>query len=222
MSLTWPKVFLFTLIPFGQIYSRVEYLNNSTDKKWLLFPLLLLPPLQIVAMLAMKLGYVKPGSGGKPYDIYMLIPIIMKFLIPFLSDRFDFPYWFIIDVLLTWISLFLPYFLSSYTKCENINLSSTTKAMSKAVILQAYIDVMSLIVSYIPFIGIFFDLAESIPLIGENSVWILIYISGYILSNILFIDNDKSNYCNNNDIRTTMVILAIVSLLGAKSIGEFL
>lgn len=222
MSLTWPKVILFTLIPFGQIYARVAYMNNSTDKKWLLFPLFLLPPLQFIAMIAMKLGYIKKGPGGKPYDIYMLIPIIMRFVIPFIADRFEFPVWMIIDVLLTWLTLVIPYLLSSNDVCGKISFNSTKKALGKATILQAYTEIMSIAVSYIPIINIIFDLLGTIPVVGEKGVWILIYISGYVFSNIFFIDNNKENFCQKNDVSTTMVILSVVSIIGAKYIGEFL
>ena len=222
MSLTWPKVILFTFLPLGQIYARVAYMNNSVDKKWLLFPLFLLPPLQLVAMLAMKFGYIKKGLGGKPYDMYMLIPIIMKFITPFIADRYDFPWWLVLDILITWVTLVLPYMITSYNKCQKINIPSAAKAMSKATILQGYVEIMSFVVPYIPVIGSIFGLASSIPFVGEGAVWALIYTSGYVISNILFIDNEKSAFCNKNDVKKTFAMLAVVGTIGAKYVGSFL
>jgi hypothetical protein len=68
---------LFTIvIPFiGQIIGRIIYLNGSLDKPWLL--LFGIPPLTLIPALFMIFGLIKKGKGGKPWDYYILIPIII-------------------------------------------------------------------------------------------------------------------------------------------------
>ena len=79
-TLTWEKVFLFAIVPLGQLFVRINYLNGSVDKSWTLFPLFLIPPFSFIPLIMMKLGWIKNGSGGKPYDSLIFIPIILKSL----------------------------------------------------------------------------------------------------------------------------------------------
>ena len=38
------------------------------------------PPLAFIPLIMMKLGLIKKGRGGKPYDYWMLIPPLLKIL----------------------------------------------------------------------------------------------------------------------------------------------
>ena len=81
MSLSWVQIFILTIIPLGQLYARIFYLKGSLDSKWALFPLFMIPPLQFIPIMMMKLKLIKKGKGGQPYDYFMLIPIILKFVL---------------------------------------------------------------------------------------------------------------------------------------------
>lgn len=79
---------LISLIPFGQLFARIFYLDGSLDKWWLLIPIFYSPPFSLAPMIMILLGLVKKGKGGKPYDSYIYIPMILvtlKQLISFTS-----------------------------------------------------------------------------------------------------------------------------------------
>lgn len=80
---------LLTMIPFGQLWARVFWLDGSLDKAWLLFPLpFFAPPFSIIPALAIYFGYINKGQGGPTYDKFMLIPIIFKFILASLVPIF--------------------------------------------------------------------------------------------------------------------------------------
>ena len=83
-KLSWNQVLMLGLVPLGQLYARVNIFNGSLDKWWLMFPLLLFPPLSFIPLIMMKFGLIKDGTGSKPIDNFMLIPIIAKLIIPFI------------------------------------------------------------------------------------------------------------------------------------------
>lgn len=66
---------LLSLIPFGQFFARIFYLDGSLDKWWLLIPIFYVPPFCLVPLIMILLGSVKKGKGGKPYDSYIYLPI---------------------------------------------------------------------------------------------------------------------------------------------------
>ena len=77
------------MIPFGQLWARVFWLDGSLDKAWLLFPLpFFAPPFSIIPALAIYFGYINKGQGGPTYDKFMLIPIIFKFILASLVPIF--------------------------------------------------------------------------------------------------------------------------------------
>jgi hypothetical protein len=80
---------LMTMIPFGQLWARIFWLDGSLDKLWLLLPIpFFAPPFSIIPALAMYFGFIKKGQGGPTYDRFMLIPIIFKFILASLVPMF--------------------------------------------------------------------------------------------------------------------------------------
>ena len=77
-------IIITTIIPMGQFITRIFWLDGSLDKIWTMFPLLWFFPFSIIPSILMYFGYVKKGPGGKPYDYFVLIPIIAKFILSFL------------------------------------------------------------------------------------------------------------------------------------------
>ena len=66
-----------SVLPFGQFFGRVFYLNGSLDKWWLLIPIFYIFPFCLVPVIMILLGLVKKGKGGKPYDKYIYVPMVM-------------------------------------------------------------------------------------------------------------------------------------------------
>jgi hypothetical protein len=130
------RAILISIIPFGQLWARTFWLDGSLDKIWLMFPFFLIFPFSIIPSLAMYFGFVKKGIGGKPYDNFMWIPIIFKFLLSFLipkflelfyddpSDTTIFIYIFIIQLFIGMI----PNLIRTYKLCNNLPFNSFGKA----------------------------------------------------------------------------------------------
>ena len=53
------KAILIAVIPLGQLWARIFWLDGSLDKAWLLFPLFLIFPFSILPSLTMYFGFVK-------------------------------------------------------------------------------------------------------------------------------------------------------------------
>lgn len=81
MTLTIYGVVGYSLLPGGQLIARIFNYDGSLDQPWFLFPLFLIFPFQIIPLLLMYYGYIKKGKGGKVYDNYIWIPIIIRFII---------------------------------------------------------------------------------------------------------------------------------------------
>ena len=74
------KILLYIFIPFGPLYARIVDLNGSLDHAWTMFPVFNVFPLSIIPVLMIAFGAIKKGNGSKPYDIFMVIPIIIRII----------------------------------------------------------------------------------------------------------------------------------------------
>lgn len=202
------RAILISIIPFGQLWARTFWLDGSLDKAWLMFPFFLIFPFSIIPSIAMYFGFVKKGIGGKPYDNFMWIPIIFKFLLSFLipkflelfyddpSDTTIFIYIFIIQLFIGMI----PNLIRTYKVCNNLPFNSFGKAFVDSTIANGVGELLPFILGWMPFIGFFLTIIGMIPVIGEqieNLLWSVSFAFGYIFINMVNANN-LGKFCNSD------------------------
>jgi len=197
---------LLSVLPFGSLFARIFLLDGSLDKMWLLFPMFLFPPFSIISAVLMKFGYIKKGKGGTPYDMFMLIPIISKFLLYYaINNFFDLFYddvhvedTFLISFIIQLVVGMIPYIIRANRLCERVTLASYCKAFIDSTIANSVGELFPFMVSITPFIGIAFRIIEFIPYLNtqvDNVLWSCGYFIGYVVVN-MFNADDMYNYCN--------------------------
>lgn len=197
-----------TFIPLGQLWVRIFWLDGSLDKSWLLFPFFLIFPLSLIPTLLMYFGFVKKGIGGKPYDVFIWIPIISKFLLTLIipvflglfnddpSDRTIFLSSFIIQIIIGMV----PYLIRTYNTCNKLSFNSYGKAFVDSTISNGVGELLPFILGWLPFIGFALTLIGMIPVIGEqieNVLWAISFFFGYVFVN-MGNSNNIVAYCNSN------------------------
>lgn len=203
------NTFLTAFVPFGPLFARVFLLDGSLDKKWLM--LFSFFPLSIIPALFMYFGYIKKGKQGKPYDTWMYIPIIAKFLLAFLvplflnlfydaeeeeeaSDTTIFLTTFIIQLVLGMI----PNIIRTFNVCNQITFNSLGKAFVDSTIANSIGELLPLVLGWLPYIGQVVSIIQMIPYVGEqfdNILWGVGFFIGYVFINMINVDN-MGAYCN--------------------------
>lgn len=203
-KLTWTQVLILGLIPLGQLWARIFYFNGSLDKWWLMFPMLLIPPFSFIPLLMMKAGFVKEGKGANPLDYWMIIPIVAKFVIPFIMPFMINQDSEILTSIVTMIFQMLCIMIANLArrhmncKEQGITMDSIGKAGIDSTIAFGIGDISSLVIPLVPFVGIFTSTIEMIPFIGgfvDSILWTLGFVTAYVLINMFNQDN-ISNFCS--------------------------
>ncbi len=216
MSMNLIELFLYGLMPMGQILMRILKFNGSLDKPYLLFPLLLIPPFSFIPAIFGYLGWIEPSkSTTPPIDIYVLIPIIARFIfIIFVNQIADFSS-FMLQVGVVFGALLVTNLIRQYTsrECKTINI---IKGSFDSMIQYAFGVMTTFLIMFIPFIGqiLGFAMNSSIPYISqiiESLIWGLGLAGGYLLVN-MYDSNYVSNtdYCEGKISGTRMIISGIV------------
>jgi hypothetical protein len=211
--ITWLQVLILGLIPLGQLWARIFYFKGSLDKWWLMFPMLLIPPFSFIPMLLMKFGFVQDGKGSDPIDKIMLLPIIAKFIIPFILpymiDEEDHGMLFtLVGITLQILTIMIANLTRRWYNCtkdnkpgaESIGISfdSIGKAGMDSVIAYGIGEIIPFGFGFIPVIGIVYSIIEALPVIGpfvHDIFWTLGFTATYILIN-MFNGDDLNKYCN--------------------------
>lgn len=205
-NLTIIQTIIVALIPMAQLYARVVWLKGSLDKMWTLIPIFMFPPFSLVPALMMKFGWIKDGPGGKPYDHFMWIPIISKFMlaafVPKILELFsEDPS----DIAILFSSLFIqllinmiPNLVRRGNNCNSISFNSFGKAFVDGTIANGIGELIPFILGWVPFVGIFLSIIGMIPVIGDfvdSIIWTLGYSLAYIFINMMNADKMQS-YCD--------------------------
>jgi hypothetical protein len=192
-------VILFAFLPLGQIWARVFLLNGSLDRKWLFLPFFFMPPFSLIPMIMMKLGKVKKGKGSKPYDLLMLIPIILHLLMKYVVvEYFEDEKMFNILYILLIYGATIGILLYRISKDCKFKASNIGKNIMDSVRILAISELIPFLLSYIPIISKFYNGITMIPTIGTiitELIWSFAYVSSYTLNNMINQDN-MNRYCN--------------------------
>jgi hypothetical protein len=196
-AFTFTKKKLFAIIItiilpfFGQLIARIIYLNSSLDKPWLFF--FSIPPLSIIPALLMMFGLIKKGKGGKPYDLYILLPIIVAIISDFFLKKYFLPYKVpFVKLFLIFIFVYGVYWFKSKKICKKRS-APVSKLLSDTLVTYILINIITIILRYIPVISVFIKvLAKIMPfsqyLIDAISIFVI-----YVAINM--INGSSKGYC---------------------------
>lgn len=224
MELSILKIILYILIPFAPLYARIVDFNGSLDHIWTLFPLFNVFPFSIVPILMMAYGKIKKGKGGKPYDHLIWIPIVLRFIISLIGGLSDKIALKILCVILGIISIMVPNLMRRNKLCKDIkdkdNKDNSYNLMDTKQIYKSFVDslfqagfgeIFTVLMIFIPFIGIFFKILGMIPVIGtfiNDIIWCFGFGCGYIIIN-MFNQDDMKDMCYPNKFNDTNDIIKL-------------
>jgi hypothetical protein len=231
MELSILKIVLYILIPFGPLYARVVDLNGSLDHAWTMFPLFNMIPFSFVPVLMMAFGIIKKGKGSKPYDSFMWIPIIFRFISSLLVGMIvqNPATKTIIILLLSITSIMVPNLIRRHENCKDkkneeipysvMDIKQWYRSFVDSLFELGFGELFPVMMMFIPFIGIAFKIIGMIPVIGKfvnDIIWSFGFISGYIIVNMYNQDN-MGNLCFPDKFNTgneiSRLVLGFVFLL---------
>lgn len=216
------KIFLYSLLPMGQLFMRIFEFNGSLDKWYLLFPLLLIPPFSFIPVTLGYFGYIKKLNKGPLVDIYVLLPIIARFIFILLISQIENISMLFLQVGILIVFLFIANMIRLYTtrKCEKSSFwGRTVKGIFDSMAQYGFGVMTVFLIQFIPFIGQILGLLMnlSIPYLSqfiESTVWALGLTGGYMFMNMIDanFENDK-DYCLGDISSGRMITSAIVMLI---------
>jgi len=207
-KLTWLQVLILGIVPLGQLWARIFYFNGTLDKWWLMFPMLLIPPLSFIPLIMMKFGYIADGKGSNPLDYWMILPIIAKFIIPFIMpfiiDEDSEMLTSIVSLILQLLTILTANLIRRFTNCKPPNAQdpitgdSIGKAAIDSTIAFGIGEISAFVIPWLPFVGIFISILEMIPVLGDfvdSILWTLGFVASYVLINMFNQDN-MQKFCS--------------------------
>lgn len=232
-KLSWIQVLILGLVPLGQLWARIFYFNGSLDKWWLMFPMLLIPPFSFIPLLLMKFGFVADGKGANPLDYWMILPIVAKFIIPFIMpymiDEDSETLTSIVTMILQLLCVMIANLARRQMNCKDqgITVDSIGKAGIDSTIAFGIGDISAFIIPWLPFIGIFISVLEMIPVIGDfvdSILWTLGFVAAYVLINMFNQDN-LAKFCSTpftgNLQDKIPFFICIVAIIGTRLFNTF-
>ncbi len=225
------EMLMYGLIPgFGQLLMRINKFGGSLDKPYLLFPLLLFPPFSFIPVLIAKFGFLKKTEGEQIMDIYIIIPIILRFILIFVMAYISTS---VAGSLLVQIGILLAGVLCAnllhiFTekRCKDIKEGfggKLIKGMSDSMIQYGVGVLMILASTFIPIVGEILEGLRDIqlPILGDISamidgaLWSFGLITGYLIMNMIDV-----NYVNTQDactgkISMIRIIISVIAFAAA-------
>lgn len=219
------EILMYGLIPgFGQLLMRVDKFGGSLDKPYLLFPLLLFPPFSFIPVLAAKFGFLKKINGGKVLDIYILIPIIFRFILIFVMAQVGTPGGLALQSALILGAIMLTNIIHVLTqeRCKNIKNdigNHLVKGMADSMMEYAIAMAVLFSTTFIPIIGEVLEGLRNTPLpvvgnmsqIIDSSVWSVGLVCGYLMMNMIDVNySTDTNICTGK-IGILRIIISIIA-----------
>lgn len=224
IDLKWWEYIFYGLVPFNQVLLRAFKLDGSLDRSYMFFPLFLVPPFSFIPLLFAKFGFFQKGHGGKPLDIFVLAPIIVRFMLIFLFASYKTIPGIIYKVILTILSMMITnlFRVMYYRNCNDddtklgnlISISFFDSCMQYASGMGAEIAFL-----FIPFIGQIYELIEMIPIGGikyfmDEAIWSLGFAFMYLLLNMIDGKNEDDKGCQPR-VKKGRIIFGILGLVFA-------
>jgi hypothetical protein len=219
------EMLMYGLIPgFGQLLMRVNKFGGSLDKPYLLFPLLLFPPFSFIPVLVAKFGFLKAIKGQNVLDIYVLIPIIFRFILIFIMAQIGSVGGLVLQSALVLGSIFVTNMIHVLTeeRCKNVKGgfgSKLIKELSDSMIEYAFAMFILFSTTFIPIIGSLLEGLREIPLpivgdvskIIDTSIWSIGLVTGYMMMNMLDSNYSTSDESCTGKISAIRIIISIIA-----------
>jgi hypothetical protein len=213
-------------------------MKGSLDKSWLLLPFFWCFPFSLIPAGMIYFKKVADGQGGRdPYDTWMLVPILCKFLIGTIvamltgignkmsssSDDYDDDdddqegggMFSILPLIVQLIANAVPHYIRTKELCGEHKLTLLSKAFVDGTIENAVGLMGPTILQFVPFVGLFFRIIQFIPFFGKmvkKIVWSIAYVGCYVIINMIN-ESDKNKLCNIDFFGTTTDKIAFVVFL---------
>jgi len=201
------------LVPFSQIYFRMTKLDGSLDKPWLFIPIFMVFPLSLVHTLYIHKEWLQKGQGGKPYDDWMYLPIVLHVLLNIFISLVQPPLEILIRFAVIFGAIMIPYFIRESKNCDNPSYANIMANTAFVMGLSQIIPSVFSFLSFIPFIGLFFwilSFIQMIPIVGDTLYWSIGYVLSYVILNSVN-GKDIAKYCGSGvDRLKTIGIAGIV------------
>jgi hypothetical protein len=223
VHMTLLEMALYGGVPMvGQLMLRADKLGGSLDKPWLLFPLFFIPPFSFIPVIMAYFGLIKNTNAGKPYDYFMWIPIIFRFILIFVLTALGNPGGILLKTALILGALFVTNILHVMNEplCKDNPFNffnSAIKESADSMVLYSSGVLANFIVLFIPFIGEIIGGIEEfqVPFLADivdTLIWSGGMISGYILVNMVDANfGGATAICQGkiDNIRTIVSIIAV-------------
>jgi len=217
-SLSRKDFLISLLVPFSQIYFRMTRLDGSLDKPWLFIPVFMVFPLSLVHTLYIHKEWLEKGQGGKPYDNWMYIPIVLHVILNILISVVKPPLEFLIKFAFIFCFIMIPYFIRESENCTDSNYANI---MANTAFIMGISQIMPTVfstLSFIPFIGSFFTLLsfiQMIPGVGDTLYWSIGYVLSYVMLNSVN-GNDITKYCGSgiDKLKTVGISGLVLGIIG--------
>lgn len=194
---------------FGQLIARIMYLNGSLDKSWLLF--FAIPPLTIIPALMMMFGLIKKGKGGKPYDFYILFPIVVTILSDIFLKKYIIPYKYpFVKLILIFISVYGVFWFKSKKICKNKS-APASKIISDTLSTYVLIGIAGIILKYIPVIGVGIKIITKMIPYSHYLIDGLSIFAIYVIVNM--INGSDRKFCKKAGSTKMIIGLSILSII---------
>ena len=202
-NISWTDVFIYSIVPMGQLLARVKYLGGSLDKWYLLF--LFFPPFSFIPMILMKYGIIKKDKKKSLYDNSILFPFVMKLIFPIILPLFinnnESPVLFQSILTGTFIlSLFITNMYRRVVLCGSMTTDSIGKALIDSIFMEATSRSLPYIFEYIPLIGTVIRIVKRLPNVDAaymNVASSASVVMGYLMVN-LFNQTNVKKFCKKN------------------------
>ena len=221
MGMSIIGLILYTLLPFGQLWTRVFDYNGSVDMWWFFLPFFMIFPLQFIPVLMLYLGYIKPGKGPV-FDYYVWIPIIVKSCVVicglFVPEEYTTYYFWIAQVIVL-ISIIITKYLHTYKICKDMKTLNATQfgnIVMNAIFENGVASIFFIVLKFIPVVGwiisFILDSFDSVRNIVQGLFWIFSYIFIYVIQN-MFEQIDINNFCNPTSISPWNIAKCIIGMI---------
>jgi hypothetical protein len=213
MQLTWQKLLIFMLVPFSDFIIRVFYMKGTIDHIWTLFPLFQIPPFTLIPLLLIKFGQIKNGKLiTSPFDVFVGLFYFIRMLLRMsITCQSSSPFTkFMIDICGTVSAMLIPLLIRNfhpYKKTCGNNSTKNKNAFFKT------IGQTGMLYSFMIFI--MFVVPKFKPIVeylGEDLVYLFLYIFGYIILN-MYNENQLKKFCGFSTNSTYQLIAGLVSLV---------
>ena len=203
-------VILTIIFPFfGQLIGRIIYLNGSLDKPWLF--LFSIPPLSLLPAIMMMFGLIKKGKGGKPYDNYIFLPIIVTVLCDIFLKQYFLPYKIpFIKLFLLITSVYMVYWFKSRKICKN-NSAPISKLLSDTLLTYVLIGIVGIAIKYVPVVGVFIKILSQIIPYSEYIINAIAIFVIYVIMNM--VNGSAKGYCTKGSSAGMIIGLTIFTII---------